>query len=45
LLGHLAEEKRHPVGMDVYLTVEHNTDYQPVPAQADDPQEPPPEGS
>jgi citrate synthase len=29
LLGHLAEEKRRPVGMDIYLNVEHNTDYQP----------------
>jgi citrate synthase len=27
LLGHIAEEKRRPVGMDVYLTVEHNVDY------------------
>ncbi|HEX9033400.1 MAG TPA: citryl-CoA lyase [Streptosporangiaceae bacterium] len=29
LLGHIAEEKRRPIGMDVYLTVEHNTDYLP----------------
>jgi len=29
LLGHLAEEQRKPVGMDVYLTVEHHADYQP----------------
>ncbi len=29
LLGHLAEEQRRPVGMDIYLTVEHNADYQP----------------
>ncbi len=29
LLGHIAEEKRRPVGMDVYLTVEHNADYLP----------------
>ncbi len=29
LLGHLAEEKRRPIGMDIYLNVEHNTDYQP----------------
>jgi citrate synthase len=28
LLGHLAEEQRHPVGMDVYLTVDRNADYQ-----------------
>jgi citrate synthase len=27
LLGHIAEEKRRPVGMDVYLTVEDNVDY------------------
>jgi citrate synthase len=29
LLGHLAEEQRHPLGMDVYLTVDRNADYQP----------------
>jgi citrate synthase len=29
LLGHLAEEQRRPVGMDIYLTVEHNTEYLP----------------
>lgn len=29
LLGQLAEEKRRPVGMDIYLTVERNTTYQP----------------
>jgi citrate synthase len=29
LLGHLAEEQRRPVGMDVYLTVERHADYQP----------------
>ena len=29
LLGQLAEEQRRPVGMDVYLTVEHHADYQP----------------
>jgi citrate synthase len=29
LLGHLAEEKRQPIGMDVYLTVEHHADYSP----------------
>lgn len=29
LLGHLAEEKRRPIGMDVYLTVEHNAEYLP----------------
>jgi citrate synthase len=29
LLGHLAEERRHPIGMDVYLTVDRNAVYQP----------------
>jgi len=29
LLGHLAEEQRHPLGMDMYLTVDRNADYQP----------------
>ena len=29
LLGHLAEEKRRPVGMDIYLNVDRNTDYLP----------------
>jgi citrate synthase len=29
LLGHLAEEQRRPVGMDVYLTVEQHADYHP----------------
>ena len=29
LLGHLAEEKRRPLGMDVYLTVEHGAEYIP----------------
>jgi citrate synthase len=42
LLGHIAEEKRRPVGMDVYLTVERNTDYLP-PAQGDAPRDPPPQ--
>jgi len=27
LLGHVAEEMRRPVGMDIYLTVEHHADY------------------
>jgi citrate synthase len=27
LLGQIAEEKRRPIGMDVYLTVEDNVDY------------------
>jgi len=30
LLGHLAEEQRRPVGMDMYLTIERNADYQPA---------------
>jgi citrate synthase len=29
LLGHLAEEQRRPVGMDMYLNIEHRTKYQP----------------
>ena len=29
LLGHIAEEQRHPIGMDIYTTVDRNTDYQP----------------
>ncbi|MEU4424016.1 citryl-CoA lyase [Actinoplanes sp. NPDC024001] len=29
LLGHLAEERRHPVGMDVYRTVDRNAVYEP----------------
>jgi len=29
LLGHVAEEKRRPIGMDVYLNVEHNAEYLP----------------
>ena len=29
LLGHLAEEQRHPIAMDIYQTVEHNAVYQP----------------
>jgi citrate synthase len=29
LLGQLAEEQRHPLGMDVYLTVDRNAEYQP----------------
>jgi citrate synthase len=33
LLGHLAEEQRRPVGMDIYLTVDRNADY--VPPEAD----------
>ena len=42
LLGQLAEEKRRPVAMDMYLNVEHNTDYRPpVLARGDSPPEPP----
>jgi hypothetical protein len=33
-LGHLAEELRRPVGMDVYLTVEQHADYQPPDSDA-----------
>ena len=29
LLGHLAEEQRRPLGMDMYLTVDRNAEYQP----------------
>jgi citrate synthase len=29
LLGHLAEERRHPIAMDIYQTVEHDAVYQP----------------
>ncbi|MEV6305409.1 citryl-CoA lyase [Actinoplanes sp. NPDC051861] len=29
LLGHLAEERRRPLGMDVYLTVDRNAVYEP----------------
>jgi len=29
LLGHIAEEKRRPIGMDLYLSVQHNTEYLP----------------
>ncbi|HUB39199.1 MAG TPA: citryl-CoA lyase [Streptosporangiaceae bacterium] len=29
LLGHLAEEQRRPVGMDIYLAVDRNADYVP----------------
>ena len=29
LLGQLAEERRRPVGMDIYLTVEHNAENLP----------------
>ena len=29
LLGHIAEEQRDPIGMDIYATVDRNTDYRP----------------
>ena len=29
LLGHIAEEQRRPIGMDIYNTVEHNASYDP----------------
>ena len=29
VLGHIAEEQRRPVGMDMYLTVDRNTEYLP----------------
>jgi citrate synthase len=33
LLGQLAEERRNPIGMDVYLTVDRNAVYQPPESQ------------
>lgn len=35
LLGHIAEEMRHPIAPDIYYTVDRNAVYQP-PASADD---------
>jgi citrate synthase len=29
ILGHLAEERRRPIGMDIYLTVDRNAEYVP----------------
>jgi citrate synthase len=29
LLGHIAEERRNPIGMDIYLTVDRNAVYEP----------------
>ena len=29
LLGHIAEEQRDPIAMDIYTTVDRNTDYRP----------------
>jgi citrate synthase len=33
LLGHLAEERRRPLGMDIYLTVDRNAVYEPPTGQ------------
>jgi citrate synthase len=42
LLGHLAEEQRRPIGMDIYLAVDRNADYVPPdPSGAPDPPGPP----
>jgi citrate synthase len=41
LLGHLAEEQRRPVGMDIYGTVEHNAEYLPPAPSPEPPREPP----
>jgi len=30
LLGHIAEEQRDPIAMDIYTTVDRNTDYRPT---------------
>ena len=30
LLGHIAEEQRDPIGMDIYTTIDRNTDYRPA---------------
>jgi citrate synthase len=29
LLGHIVEEQTHPVGIDIYMNVDRNIDYQP----------------
>jgi citrate synthase len=29
LLGHIVEEQTHPIGIDVYMNVDRNIDYQP----------------
>ncbi|HEY3904425.1 MAG TPA: citryl-CoA lyase [Streptosporangiaceae bacterium] len=47
LLGHIAEEQRRPIGMDIYNTVEHNAIYDPpdppLPTRRPpDPPDPPP---
>jgi citrate synthase len=36
LLGHLAEERRRPIGMDIYRTVEHNAVYLPPGSEPSD---------
>jgi citrate synthase len=36
LLGHIAEEQRNPVGMDVYMTVDRNADYSSPPEAGED---------
>jgi citrate synthase len=42
LLGQLAEEQRHPIGMDIYLAVDRNADYLPPdPPHRPDPPNPP----
>jgi citrate synthase len=30
LLGHIAEEQRDPIAMDIYTAVDRNTDYRPA---------------
>jgi citrate synthase len=37
LLGHLAEEMRRPIGMDVYMTVDRNAVYEPLPPEGSGP--------
>lgn len=32
LVGHVAEEQRRPIGMDIYLSVDRNIEYTPEPA-------------
>ena len=34
LIGHVAEEIRRPIGMDIYQTVEHNVEYLPSAPEA-----------
>jgi citrate synthase len=42
LLGHIAEEQRRPIGLDIYNTVEHNALYLPPdPPSPPDPPDPP----